>query len=265
MLPVVDSDRTRRKVPLEKSVGELFHNYCLSSSKESYKDILKKALVFKSDSLPGSISRKNISSPRDGPPSFAKDVLYYLSSKIATNSGNYTLQSLVVFVFEESISFTNLSNSEIDLSKLVTVLIFERSSDFQSYILSKLSTSPHLALLTVDLPTMVNNMNQLLDQPVEVVLVPCIVLLYSHPTLFAMVMNASYDRNLSDNITKASTAMFEAGLGRFFSLQDQGRGDIVGAESISAKDVNGSMVSVQVTKNDCSIPTLTTGYSNMDC
>ena len=93
-------------------------------------------------------------------------------------------------------------------------------------------------------------MNQILINPVDVTFVSKKVPSFNNVHIPAMVINSDCDLVDSKAITSASVALFDAGLGDYFSLQDQGRGDVVGKTCRSKDKV---------------IPTLTIGYSNLDC
>ena len=250
------------EVPMEnKSVEEVFLEYCRCINTSSVN--LNNALVFKTSSLPSSTCSSIVISEGEVT-NFGMNVLYPLSSKLL-HEGKYHEQSLVVLVFSEKITFTSLTKSEIDCKKMKSVIIFERSDDFQAYRLSNLSICPHFTLLTSDLPLLISGLHQCIDDPIEVTFIANTVAFYSHPSMEAMIMNSCYDTELSLQVTKSSTAMFEAGLGDHFSLQDQGRGDVIGDIPLKAENPDGSIVPVLVTRKERIIPTFTFGYSNMDC
>ena len=214
-------------------------------------DKIVKELNFKSFSIPVN-SRSNTFSTLEKV-DFCMDVIYPLSSKLIDGSLYYD-QSLVVIVYDASISFKNITESKLEPTTMKCVLFFERSNEFQAYRLAKLSNCPHFTLLTSDLPTFVSNLNDLLHTPVDMVFVAKTVPFYKNKVLSAMVINSSSDLIDSKSITDASSAMFKLGLGDKFSLQDQGRGDVIG--NLPAKTVR---------KKDRTIPTFTVGYSNMEC
>ena len=234
------------KVPREKSSYEMFIEICSESYKHSNVKIAK-TLLFKSFSLKD-YSSCNTSSTKEKV-DFCMDVIYPLSSKLIDN-GSYYDQTLVVLVYESNITFKNVTESKLEAKAIKSVLLIERSDTFQAYRLSRLNRCPHFTLLTVDLPTFVSELNRILIDPVDVIFVSKTVPSFNNVHLPAMVINSNCDLVDSNTISSASAALFDAGFGDYFSLQDQGRGDVVGKN---------------VRRKEKVIPTLTIGYSNLDC
>ena len=164
--PFTHSVRTS-EVPGVRTDKDLFIEVC--SSDYCHKvDKLVKELKFKTFSLPGN-SRSNTFSNMEKV-DFCMDVIYPLSSKLIDGSLYYD-QTLVVIVYESSISFKNVTESKLDPTLIKCILFFERSNNFQAYRLANLSNCPHFTLETLDLPTFVSNLNDLLRTPIDVIFV----------------------------------------------------------------------------------------------
>ena len=234
------------KVPRGKSDHDMFIEICSDSYEHSNVKIVKE-LLFKSFCLKD-YSRCNTSSSKEEV-DFCMDVIYPLSSKLIEN-GSYYEQTLVVLVYDSNIKFKNVTESKLEASGINLVLFIERSDKFQAYRLARLNICPHFTLLTVDLPTFVSDLNNIRNEPVDVVFVSKTVPFFKNADIPAMVINSDCKLIDSKAINKASGALFDAGLGDYFTLVDQGRGDVVGKNTR--------------TKNKI-IPTLTLGYSNLDC
>ena len=237
---------TPNKVPRGKSDHDMFIEICSDSYEHSNVKIVKE-LLFKSFCLKD-YSRCNTSSTKEKV-DFCMDVIYPLSSKLIDN-GSYYDQTLVVLVYDSNIKFKNVTESNLQASGIKSVLFIERSDKFQAYRLSRLKTCPHFTLLTVDLPTFVSDLNQIRIDPVDVVFVSKTVPFFKSTGIPAMVLNSNCELIDSNAITTSCDALFRAGLGDYFMLQDQGRGDVLGKT---------------VRRKDKIIPTLTLGYSNLDC
>ena len=236
------------EVPREKSSRDLFLEICSENYKHSDVKIVKE-LIFRTFCL-NDVSRCNTSSVKEKV-DFCMEVIYPLSLKLI-DIGSYYEQSLVVLVCNSNISFKNVTESKLDPTKIKSILFIERSD-------TKLSICPHFTLLTADLPTFVSDLNKTLINPINVVFIPKTVPFYKDTALRVMVINSTFDLINSKAITDASTALFHAGLGGYFSLQDQGRGDVTGTVS---KNVTGTVS--KGSKKARIIPTLTLGYSNLD-
>ena len=254
------NEKYAEDVTKEKPVWKQFSDYCHNHEVASNSK-LNDVLIFTTNSLPSTFRFESLSKDMTD---FGMEVLYPLSSKLLGN-GKYAEQSLVVLVFDENTSFSGLKKSTLQYDKIVSVFIIERSSNFQGYLLTRLSICPHFTLLTVDLPAFLASLDGYLDEAIEVTFVASDVPFFSHTKVLAMVVNSSYDSELSNEVTKASTELFDTGFGNYFSLQDQGRGDVVGTKELISQLANGKTKRVSITSKDCTVPTLTVGFSNMNC
>ena len=242
------STESDRQSPSIIPEHEMFLKICSKNYRHDNVKIVNE-LNFKTFSLKES-STSNTSSTSEKV-DFCLNIIYPLSSKLI-ETGSYYDQTLVVIIYDTNISFKNVLESKLDADQIKSILLIQRSDKFQAYRLSNLSNCPHFTLLTADLPTFVSDLNHILKKPVDVVFIARSVPSYNDPNICAMVLNSDSKTIDCKTITNASTALFEAGLGDFFSLQDQGRGDVIGFKSKKR------------TAKERTIPTLTLGYSNMD-
>ena len=128
-----------------------------------------------------------------------------------------------------------------------------------------MSTLYSTRVLTKDLPAFVKGFEDYVSKGIEVYFVSRHVPFFEHKRFGANVINASFDTAFSKKMTEASSEMFRSGFGSYFSMQDQGRGDIIGdGPLLSALTSNGSIDPLKLSKNERTIPTLTCGFSNMD-
>ena len=244
----------------EKGSFGLFAEYC-SSNCNFNKDIVTNELNLSTPFSPSTFE-SNTSSTLDDV-NFGMEVLYPLSVKV--QDVRYEKQSLVVLIFDEKTKFTSLTTSRLDVKKLKGILMIERSTQFQAYKLLHLNRCPHFTLRTVDLPNFIKAFEDYLHEPLNVTFVCRYVPFYSNDVQGSMVVNSSHNIDLSDKITSHSQLMFESGIAQYFTMQDQGRGDVIGDGALlSASLPNKKSVSVKIGRKDRSIPTLTCGYSNMD-
>ena len=247
----------------EKDSWEILLKYCRSSGNVNTFNITK-ALVFNTPSYSSTSSSCNISLDTDEENDFGMSILYPLST--ATLNQRYDKQSLVTLICKEKTNFKNLTSSSLEIMKITNIIIFERGTDFQCYRLTCLGNCPHFTLLTKDIPTFIQGFQDYLPRPIEVIFVSKHVPFFSHPSLDAKVVNCSFNPDFSKKFTRSSEELFESGFANYFTLQDQGRGDIVGeGPLLQAYDNSGSTIKVKVTKKDRTIPTFTCGFSNMDC
>ena len=203
---------------------------------------------------------------------FCKEVIHPLSSKLNNRDVRYKDQTLVVMVYTEPIQFKNLSESTLDPKKIVHIFLIERGVFFQAYRSKALDTCPHGTLLTVDLPLFLSQLHSLLDKTVPVTFIARSVPFYARDFPFLMVVNG-VDSSVIDgrSVRNKCITMFERGFGDFFSLQDQGRGDVTGdivtdtGTVTSSRTSSSSSSSVSSSsKKDRVLPTCSTGFSNMD-
>ena len=240
---------------------ESFLEYCLVDDFKSSNKI-KNHLSFKTSFLP-SRSTDESSVHCTDPLQFGMKVIYPFSSKLCSKNLYYD-QSLITFIVKGKNTFTNLFKTPIDPSDIICILIFERSKSFQGYRIGRLSVCPHFTLLTIDLPEFLQEASKFFDEGVEVIFVPRTCPYFRHPHFEAMIVNSDHESEVADKVLTATTAMFEAGVGKYYNLQDQGRGDVHGKNELEAVSNDGSTVAIALTNNDRHIPTLTLGYSNMD-
>lgn len=139
--------------------------------------------------------------------------------------------------------------------------MMERNNNSQAYYTKNLRVNTHFTLRTIDLPTFISQVHSLVSKPIPTMFIPCTVPFANEENGIRVVNKMDYVKSLNidfDLIEDSILSMFDSGLGRHFSLEDRGRGDLL-------KYNNNPGNRKKQTTKDKSLSVLSVGYSNQDC